>query len=59
MDDNAQPPKRKLGELRRLGRFLIPYRLYVIGALVALTVAAAVVHYWMKFLIQICAFPKF
>jgi len=43
MDDNAQPPKRKLGELRRLGRFLIPYRLYVIGALVALTVAAGTV----------------
>ncbi len=43
MDDNAQPPKRKLGELRRLGRFLIPYRLYVIGALVALAVAAGTV----------------
>ncbi|MDE0779875.1 MAG: ABC transporter transmembrane domain-containing protein [Alphaproteobacteria bacterium] len=41
--DEAQPPKRKLGELRRLGRFLRPYRLYVLGALLALTIAAGTV----------------
>ena len=41
-DDN-QPPKRKIGELRRLGRFLNPYRIYVVGALLALTVAAGTV----------------
>jgi len=42
-EDDTQPPKRKLGELRRLGRFLKPYRVYVVGALLALTVAAGTV----------------
>ncbi len=42
-DDNGRPPKRELGELRRLGRFLRPYRPAVAGALVALTVAAGTV----------------
>ena len=37
------PPKRRIGELRRLGRFLKPYRLAVVGALLALTVAAGTV----------------
>ena len=41
--DDTQPPKRKIGELRRLGRFLNPYRIYVVGALLALTVAAGTV----------------
>ncbi len=34
---------RDLGELRRLGRFLRPYKLAIAGALVALTVAAGTV----------------
>jgi ATP-binding cassette subfamily B protein len=42
-EDETQPPKRKIGELRRLGRFLNPYRLYVLGALLALTIAAGTV----------------
>ncbi|MBO6782198.1 MAG: ABC transporter, partial [Alphaproteobacteria bacterium] len=42
-DDGSRPPKRDLGELRRLGRFLKPYRPAVAGAMVALTVAAATV----------------
>ena len=42
-DDDGSPPKRELGELRRLGRFLRPYRLAVACALVALTVAAGTV----------------
>jgi ATP-binding cassette subfamily B protein len=41
-DDN-QPPKRKIGELRRLWRFIAPYRLQVAGAVLALTVAAGTV----------------
>lgn len=41
--DETLPPKRKIGELRRLGRFLKPYRLAVVGALLALTVAAGTV----------------
>lgn len=41
--DETLPPKRKIGELRRLGRFLSPYRLYVLGAMLALTVAAGTV----------------
>ena len=36
-------PKRDIRLLRRLGRFLWPYRGYVLAALVALTVAAATV----------------
>ena len=42
-EDETQPPKRKIGELRRLGCFLNPYRLYVLGALLALTIAAGTV----------------
>jgi ATP-binding cassette subfamily B protein len=42
-DDDTKPPKRKIGELRRLGRFLKPYRLFVLGAVLALTVAAGTV----------------
>jgi ATP-binding cassette subfamily B protein len=42
-DEDGRPPKRELGELRRLGQFLRPYRLAVTGALVALTVAAGTV----------------
>ena len=41
--DETLPPKRKIGELRRLGRFLKPYRLAVVGAFLALTVAAGTV----------------
>jgi ATP-binding cassette subfamily B protein len=41
--DDTKPPKRKIGELRRLGRFLKPYRLFVLGAVLALTVAAGTV----------------
>ncbi|CAN0524851.1 unnamed protein product, partial [Laminaria digitata] len=41
--DETLPPKRKIGELRRLGRFLNPYSFYVVGALLALTVAAGTV----------------
>ena len=41
--DETLPPKRRIGELRRLGRFLKPYRLAVVGALLALTVAAGTV----------------
>lgn len=41
--DETLPPKRKIGELRRLGRFLKPYRLAVVGALLALTIAAGTV----------------
>lgn len=41
--DETLPPKRKVGELRRLGRFLKPYRLFVVGAMLALTVAAGTV----------------
>lgn len=41
--DETLPPKRKVGELRRLGRFLNPYRLFVVGAILALTVAAGTV----------------
>ena len=37
------PPRRDIRLLRRLGRFLWPYRGHVVGALVALTVAAATV----------------
>ena len=42
-DDDTKPPKRKIGELRRLGHFLKPYRLFVLGAVLALTVAAGTV----------------
>jgi len=38
-----QPPKRSLRELRRLGRFVRPYRLAVAGACLALLIAAATV----------------
>jgi len=41
--DETLPPKRKIGELRRLGRFLNTYSFYVVGALLALTVAAGTV----------------
>lgn len=41
-DDN-QPPKRKIGELRRLWRYVAPYRLQVAGAVLALVVAAGTV----------------
>jgi ATP-binding cassette subfamily B protein len=41
--DETLPPKRKIGELRRLGRYLAPYRLSVLGALLALTIAAGTV----------------
>ena len=34
------PPKGDLAHLLRLGRFLVPYRLHVVGALAALVVAA-------------------
>ncbi len=37
------PPRRDIRLLRRLGRFLRPYRLHVVAALVALTVAAGTV----------------
>ncbi len=42
-EDGNRPPKGELGELRRLGRFLKPYRPAVAGAFVALTVAAGTV----------------
>lgn len=42
-ESEGPPPKRSLRELRRLGRFLRPYRLAIAGALLALTVAAATV----------------
>ena len=42
-DDDTRPPRRKIGELRRLGVYLQPYRLAISGALIALTVAAATV----------------
>lgn len=38
-----QPPKRSLRELRRLGRFVRPYRLAVAGACLALIIAAGTV----------------
>ncbi len=38
-----QPAKRSLRELRRLGRFVRPYRLAVAGACLALVIAAATV----------------
>ncbi|MGB0626048.1 MAG: ABC transporter transmembrane domain-containing protein [Alphaproteobacteria bacterium] len=38
-----QPPKRSLRELRRLGRFVRPYRLAVAGACLALVIAAGTV----------------
>ena len=37
------PPRRDIRLLRRLGRFLRPYRLHVFAALVALTIAAVTV----------------
>ncbi len=45
MSDNeiGAPPRRDIRLLRRLGRFLWPYRGHVAAALVALTVAAATV----------------
>lgn len=41
--DNTRPPKGKIGELRRLGGYLAPYRMAIAGALLALTVAAGTV----------------
>ncbi|GIK98812.1 MAG: ABC transporter ATP-binding protein/permease [Alphaproteobacteria bacterium] len=38
-----RPTSRDLGQLRHLARFLWPYRLYVLGALASLTVAAGTV----------------
>jgi ATP-binding cassette subfamily B protein len=38
-----QPPKGSLRELRRLGGFLRPYRLAIVGAFLALTIAAGTV----------------
>jgi len=40
-DDGDRPRSRNIGALRHLGAFLRPYRLTMIGALIALTVAAA------------------
>ncbi len=42
-ETDAQPPKRSLRELRRLGGFLRPYRLAIAGAVLALTIAAGTV----------------
>jgi len=42
-ETEAQPPKRSLRELRRLGAFLRPYRLAMVGAGIALTIAAGTV----------------
>ncbi len=42
-DEDDRPPKRRIGELRRLGSFVRPYRLVVAGAGLALTVAAVTV----------------
>lgn len=42
-DSETQPPKRSMRELRRLARFVRPYRLAVAGACLALIVAAGTV----------------
>jgi ATP-binding cassette subfamily B protein len=42
-ESETQPPKRNLRELRRLGGFLRPYRLAMVAAGLALTVAAGTV----------------
>ncbi|MFQ6018217.1 MAG: ABC transporter transmembrane domain-containing protein [Kiloniellaceae bacterium] len=42
-DAGERPSSRQLGQLRQLWRFVRPYRLRVLGALAALTVAAATV----------------
>ena len=42
-ETETQPPKRSLRELRRLGGYLRPYRLAVLGTFLALTIAAGTV----------------
>tara|TARA_R110002110_G_scaffold85816_4_gene223751 strand:- start:84767 stop:86587 length:1821 start_codon:yes stop_codon:yes gene_type:complete len=42
-ETDTQPPKRSLRELHRLGGYLRPYRLAVLGAFLALTIAAGTV----------------
>ena len=38
-----RPPSRDIGQIRRIARFLAPYRMALVGALAALTLAAATV----------------